>query len=539
MDRPARKPSNADTARDAGPAASGSSRPAIDDASLSLVGDILNTMDQGLVAFDRELSVIIANRRASDLLGLPAEMLRPGADFAAVIGHAARRGDYGPGDPARRAEAILGMARGSAAHRIERTLPDGRTIEIRSVPRPGGGFVTTYTDVTESQEARRALVRARQDLEEKRRQIDIALDNMTQGLALYDGAQRLILCNRRYREIFGYTEDEARPGITLRELLEISIAAGNHGAEDGPALIEERFRIARSRKRQAQSQRFADGRVIEVLHQPLADGGAVATFTDITERVRSAAEMQAARQHAEIASRTKSEFLANMSHELRTPLNAIIGFSEILRHEIMGPLGHPQYLEYATDIHDSGTHLLSLINDILDLSKIEAGKLDLMEESVDVSRLVAGALRIVRARAEAARLTLYAELPENPPRLLADARALKQVLLNLLSNAVKFTPAQGNIVVRAEIDGEGLYVLAVSDSGVGIAGADIPKVMAVFGQADSTLARSHEGTGLGLPLARSLVELHGGTFAIESEVGVGTTVTIRLPAGRVVRPRAA
>ena len=208
--------------------------------------------------------------------------------------------------------------------------------------------------------------------------------------------------------------------------------------------------------------------------------------------------------------------------------------------ELMGPLGDPQYRGYAGDIHDSGIHLLSVINDILDLSKIEAGKLDLLEEKVDVPRVIAASLRIVKERAESAGLDIFAEVANDLPRLLADARALKQIILNLLSNAIKFTPAGGRISVRAMVDDDGFFALSVVDNGIGIPRPEIPKAMAAFGQVDSSLARSHEGTGLGLPLVKSLAELHGGELAIESELGAGTEVTIHFPPERVVRtPRPA
>ena len=240
----------------------------------------------------------------------------------------------------------------------------------------------------------------------------------------------------------------------------------------------------------------------------------------------------AARDKAQQADRSKAEFLANMSHELRSPLNAIIGFAEIIRDEMFGPIGQEQYKEYIADIHSSGTHLLNLINDILDLSKIEAGKQDLSESLVALHEVVGSCRRVIHARAEEARLTLVSDIPPDLPLLLADERKLKQVLINLLSNAVKFTPEGGTITTKAWIE-NGAFVVAISDTGIGIAPEDIEKAMAAFGQVDSDLNRRANGTGLGLPLVKSLIELHGGSFHLESTVGVGTTVTMRLPHSRV------
>lgn len=239
-----------------------------------------------------------------------------------------------------------------------------------------------------------------------------------------------------------------------------------------------------------------------------------------------------AMKNAQMASRAKSEFLTNMSHELRTPLNAIIGFSELVKGEVFGPLGDPKYRGYAEDIYQSGSHLLDLINEILDLARIEADQMRLRESAVDPSAVIRACERLVRQRAEQAALELTVDLPASGLRLWADERALKQVLLNLLSNAIKFTPSGGRLRVSAEVAVDGCFRLSVADTGIGIAEKDIPLVFLPFGQADGSLARKYEGTGLGLPLARSLAELHGGRLDLVSTPGSGTTVTLQLPAER-------
>ena len=266
------------------------------------------------------------------------------------------------------------------------------------------------------------------------------------------------------------------------------------------------------------------------------------------ERTRSALEVQGAklsrlaedlaiaRDEAEDANRTKSAFLASMSHELRTPLNAVIGFSEIIKDERFGPTGCPQYLQYAHDIYSSGKHLLALINDILDLSKVESGKAELHDDYVEFSSVVQSALTLVRARAEKAGVAIEQRLDDGLPLLKADERKLKQVLANLLSNAVKFSSPGDKIVLKAWCREESGFVFQVVDYGIGIAPEDIPTALSTFGQVDSRLSREFEGTGLGLPLSKSLIELHGGTLDLQSRVGAGTTVTVRLPAVRIVRP---
>ena len=257
-------------------------------------------------------------------------------------------------------------------------------------------------------------------------------------------------------------------------------------------------------------------------------------------------EMKAAREKLErrnfelaAANSAKSEFLANMSHELRTPLNAVIGFSQLIYDQAYGPVGIAKYVEYAKDINDSGNHLLCLINDILDLSKIEAGMLELDEEIVDVAQIIRSAHVLLKERAEAGGVVLKHEIPADLPALRADERKLKQILLNLLSNAVKFTPAGGHVELRAATDAEGGFSISVADDGIGIAPEDMAKAMAPFGQVDSTLSRKYDGTGLGLPLTLALVELHGGDLTLESVAGSGTRATVRFPAERVVAPNRA
>ncbi|HXZ02905.1 MAG TPA: HAMP domain-containing sensor histidine kinase [Stellaceae bacterium] len=252
------------------------------------------------------------------------------------------------------------------------------------------------------------------------------------------------------------------------------------------------------------------------------------------ESLRLRFELASASTAAQAASKAKSDFIANMSHELRTPLNAVIGFSEIIKAQHFGAATSARYVEYATLIHSSGLHLLEIINDILDLSKIEAGRFELREEQVELGEVVKTSMMLMSDRAEESGITVAASVPSPSPVIRGDERAIRQMLLNLLSNAVKFTPIGGNVHVGVCRDAAGGILLTVKDTGIGMSPGDIPKAMQPFGQLGDVHTRSRPGTGLGLPIVKSLVEMHDGKFQLSSGVGLGTLAEISFPARRVV-----
>jgi PAS domain S-box-containing protein len=256
---------------------------------------------------------------------------------------------------------------------------------------------------------------------------------------------------------------------------------------------------------------------------------------DVSERKKFIAAITAAKEAAELANRSKTEFLATVSHELRTPLNAIIGFSDLMVNELLGPLGDEAYKTYAADIMASGRHLLAIINDILDISKIEAGKLELADEPFSPREVLLTGIKFVEGRAREKSIELTWRAASSLPRLRGDEQKFRQILTNLLSNAVKFTPERGSVAATAKLAADGSMVIAVADTGIGIAPGDIEKALTPFVQIESGLDRTYEGTGLGLPIAKSLAEMHGGSLEIESAPGRGTTVTVRLPPERVLR----
>jgi PAS domain S-box-containing protein len=256
--------------------------------------------------------------------------------------------------------------------------------------------------------------------------------------------------------------------------------------------------------------------------------------TDITSQVNDAHVLRDARDRAEVANRAKSEFLANMSHELRTPLNAILGFSDVIGRRMYGPDAMDRYADYARDIHNSGAHLLAIINDILDLSKIEAGQGSLEESEVGLDTVMEEVRTLLGDQAKHGRAPFRVNLPAPPPRVRVDERKIVQILVNLLSNAFKFTPQAGSVTLSAAVSPDGGLCITVRDTGIGIAPDHLETVLKPFGQVESAFSRRHHGTGLGLPLAKSLVELHGGSLSVDSALGKGTTVTVTLPAARVV-----
>jgi cell cycle sensor histidine kinase DivJ len=260
----------------------------------------------------------------------------------------------------------------------------------------------------------------------------------------------------------------------------------------------------------------------------------VGVISDITERKRMEKDLVAAKLRAEDANRAKSTFLANMSHELRTPLNAVISFAEIIKNELLGAINEPRYRDYAGDIHDSGKHLLQLINDILDMTKVEAGTYQLREDVCDVAKVVGDAVALVRNLAIQNELTVRVDVPDDMPFLFADERCLRQMLVNFLSNGIKFTPKGGDVAACARLEPDGAIPIVVVDTGIGMAQDDIPQALSPFRQLEGSHGRKYEGTGLGLSLTKAMVELHEGTLLVDSKIGAGTTVTAHFPSRRTI-----
>jgi signal transduction histidine kinase len=385
--------------------------------------------------------------------------------------------------------------------------------------------------------------RTETELAQKNATLGAILREMPDGVQIFDRIGQLVGWNEQAFRLADL-DDEQRDRILAApdrgRAFRMTLARrGDYGPGDPETLVAEREATARAGKPKQFRRQTVYGRWLEMRGAPTTDGGWLGSYRDVSQEVarehelRDAYErLRVAKDGAEAASRTKSEFLANMSHELRTPLNAIIGFSDMI-HTGMLAGDVAKIRDYAGDIHSSGQFLLNLINDILEVSRIEAGKLELQEEAFDLGEIVDGALRMLHNEAARAGIVIGKTIERPLPRLFADRRRISQVLLNLLSNAVKFTHEGGAIKVTACRRDDAVSVI-IADSGIGIAADDLPRVLEPFGQVDSLLSRKHKGTGLGLPLSVRLMQLHGGRLDIESTVGTGTTVTITFPAERLL-----
>jgi PAS domain S-box-containing protein len=503
---------------------------------------LLESMGDAVVAIDSAQRIVLFNAEAQRVFGYAREeavgqrlgLLLPEMSRAAHREYVAA---YMTGHDTRRA-----MARRRVLARRKDGSEFPAEVSVSSLSVGGELLVTALLrDVSEQAAAEdelkalnQPLAEVNADLARRTEEFAVTLATIRHGLVLYDAEQRLRVWNRRYHEIYGMPPEKLRAGMTLREVMELSIAVGNYDAADAERIIAERLRIAERTEPTTFHQRLGNGRLVEIVQEPTADGGRVLAFTDVTERERREAELRQARDAAEAGNRIKSRFLANMSHELRTPLNAIIGFSDILARGLFGPLGDRRYTEYAADIGTSARHLLGLLTDILDMAKLEAGQMALVEDEIDVEALLAGAVRLLRLRAEERGIELVVAPSSGLPPVRGDALRLRQILLNLITNAVKFTPEGGRIEASARMEEDGGLALLVRDTGCGIAADDLERVFQPFVQADGSAGRRHEGAGLGLSIARSLAELHGGTLSLAARPEGGTEARLVLPAGRLV-----
>jgi len=421
--------------------------------------------------------------------------------------------------------------------RIIRPLRDAAAIADRiadgelQAPIPAGGPDETgvlLRSMTVMQDSIRIMVeREKAQRRSAQTRLVDALESSCEAIVLVDAAGGIVIANSQLAQFFPTIAPHLEPGMSFTQAfrrLEFSDDDGTALDAFDPTAVPVASDCALSGSEFC----LADGRWLRVSRSLTHDGGFFLVISDISDLKEREQRLDEARRQAEAASEAKSSFLAAMSHELRTPLNAVIGFSELLSRQMFGALGSPKYLEYADSIQHSGRHLLGVINNVLDLSKHHAGKLKLLIEPLDLSEIVICCAVMMRDQCTRAGLELRVR-GADALTMEGDPGKLQQMLLNLLSNAVKFTDAGGSVTVTAELSGDNRVILQVADTGIGMSPEQIPVALAIFGQVDTRLARRYEGTGLGLPLVKSIIELHGGELVIDSVAGRGTTVTVSLP----------
>jgi signal transduction histidine kinase len=390
------------------------------------------------------------------------------------------------------------------------------------------GYRGTTTDET-------SIIEARAEAKDIQNQFYEAMDNLEAGFILWDSDDRFVMCNSFYLSINTAGKDILKPGLKHSDY--INYLAESEWAKTN---IEKLNGWADTRIEDHQNPslpfeyKLADGRWFRIRKQLMANGNKIAFHIDITDIKQRELELYNATQDAEAANKTKSEFLANMSHELRTPLNAVIGFSDALKHGVFGDLANVNQLDYLNNIHEAGSHLLELINEILDVSAIEAGQFELKEEVVSLANVTDATLKLIEQRALDGGVMISNFLSDANVKLYVDELRFKQILLNILSNAIKFTRSGGEVTLDIVTSEKDRISISIADTGIGMNEQGLLKAMTTFGQVASHLSREQEGTGLGIPLTKRLIEAHGGILEIESKIDEGTTVTIYLPKDRLI-----
>ncbi len=493
----------------------------------AMLRSVLENINEGVCLLNEGLRYQMFNEKYVELLGLEPGSIQVGDSLIDVTRILAERGYFKGGSVAQSVERNRQAFGAKTPSEWILVTPDGRHLNVHLSPIRDGGMTVRVSDITRQKYAEAAM-------RLKERQLHKALDNIEGAVLMYDKDLILQVFSQRYLEIAELPDGLFVVGDSIMKNLRFRAKRGDYGDGDPEKLMQERVDFLKNIETDFYQEQAMGSRICEVFWKRDSDGDLISVTNDITERKVTEMMLKLAKEEAFAASSAKSEFLANMSHELRTPLNAVIGFSEALAVGIAGPMNEKQS-GYVSDIRVSGDHLLALISDVLDLAKIESGKLDIEETEFDLLELINTTLPFVRGRAAESGIELVTDFPSDFPPIRADVRLIKQIVVNLLSNAVKFTPDGGRVSVAASADTVHGIVLTVADTGASMAAEEIPKALEHFVRTRS--GRGKEGTGLGLPLVKNMCEIHGGYLNITSSVGVGTTVTVTLPASRIIDRR--
>jgi len=499
----------------------------------SILEATLENMGEGISMFNADLKLIVHNKRFLEIWDYPPDRFPPGSELHEFFEFNAARGDYGNEHAEQEVQDRLELAKRFEPQILERTRPNGIVIEIHRVPFPGGGFVTTYTDVTERKHVEESLREANLEKDHILAELQAVLDAIQYGILFMDADLNIRMHNRAYREIWNLPEDFFAGRPTFRDDMALTKATNLCSESDveWEAFVEQRIKDIKSGEAGPREVNLTDGRVLQSRCISLPDGGRMLTYFDITELMRVQQELTQAKNLAEVANEAKSKFLANMSHELRTPLNAIIGITEMMQEETEGQ-DHPEFEEPLDRIHRAGKHLLRLIEEILDLSRIEAGRLELRPETIHIPKLVEDIATTAEPLAEANLNRLIISCPSDIGEMQADPLRLKQVVFNLLSNACKFTE-NGEVcldLAREHGQGKDWITFTVRDNGVGIDPQLIGDIFQEFSQVGATSNSKFGGTGLGLAISRRLCRSMGGEISASSAPGEGSVFTVRFPA---------
>ncbi len=445
-------------------------------------------------------------------------------------------GTWRPGRPGRPGTVVLAAAHGKAAANDEPRTVERQILVIAVLIGALVLVVVLAAFVVWSWLLRRGVVHATAAREEGEERFGRTIENLMDGLIIISESGVMETVNPAVESIFGYGKDEL-VGHHVSMLMQENEAREHDGYVARYLNTGEARIIGIGPREVIARRRDGSAFTLDLAISEMTTGGEhkfIGVVRDITLRKQAETELLQAKEQAEQANRAKSEFLALMSHELRTPLNAIVGFSDIISNESFGAMGNERYRDYAADINQAGLHLRDIINDILDLSKIEAGIQELDEEELDMEELIGTTVRTLEPYAREAQVAFEFVSIGALPRLRADRRKVQQILFNLVSNGIKFTEPDGRVTLEAGVQPDNCYLFRITDTGIGIAPEDMATAMAPFSQIDQDIARKYEGTGLGLPLTKSLTEMHGGKLELVSEPGGGTVVTVRFPAERIV-----